>query len=280
MSDLVEVPGWNGQFLRGPRHTYWWKETPDSEPRPLSGITSVLGVIGKPNLITWAARMVTEHIKAAEGWVTDIGFGVVFDTVDQWKDFMEDAEKAHTKKKDAAAGLGTDAHALVEEYIKRCINENGGIPIPSGLAEPRVIEFADWCVQRNIETKFRFLASETPLADPENSIAGTPDFIAEEEVEGEMILVIGDLKTSSGIYDRTFFAQMAAYAYMLIKKQKRHKGEPRMVIMHMPSQKPNQVLATYWSDDYKGDWTAFRAALYLHRWKDNFASPYKKTKKV
>ena len=264
-STLIEVDGWRGKFLLGPNHTYWWKDKKTSTPRPLSGITSVLGVIAKPMLIQWAANMAVDYIlKESDG--NTLHRTVLVST-------LEEARKAHTVKKDNAAGLGHDAHALVEEYVKERILNSAGIPIIPNLGkEPRVIEFAQWAVERHQETGFRFIASETPLADGKLALAGTPDFIGEEIVDGKHRIVIGDLKTGSGVYDRAFFAQMAAYGYMWSKKN-RSKLPVALVVVHMPAQKPNQPVAIYWSEDWKGDWEGFKAALYLHRWKDNFVKP-------
>lgn len=270
---LTEVPGWSGKFFIGLNHTYWWKEKPGSVPRPLSGITTVLNVIAKPALIQWAANMAVEYVLASIRGLPDND--ITADLI-SWK--AEEARTAHNKKKDKAAGLGTDAHALVEEYIVWCIKNHSGIPSPLFQSiEPRVTEFATWALARNAKTDFKFLASETPLADPKLALAGTPDFIGEEMIDGNVIIIIGDLKTGSGVYDRTFFAQMAAYGYMWAKKNV-SKLRMALVVIHMPSQKPAQAMAEYWSEDMKGDWQGFKSALYLHRWKDNFNKPVWKKK--
>lgn len=269
----IEVPGWKGKFLLGPRHSYWWVDKKGSEPRPLSGITSVLNVIGKPKLVQWAANCSVDFIKSNVSAKQQEDGSFVIEG-DEFMVLLEEARTAHATKRDAAADTGKDAHALIEEYIKTCLDKNKGIPwnqITS--AEPRVLEFAVWAMRRNQKTGFTFVASETPLADPKLAIAGTPDFIAIEKNEaGEWVLVIGDLKTGSGIYDRVYFAQMAAYGYMYLRKTRKKQGV-RLVIVHAPASKPGQPIAEYWSEDHKGDWEGFKSALYLHRWKDNFAKP-------
>lgn len=273
LEELTEVPGWNGKFFLGPNHTYWWV-TGDKAPggpylAALSGITSVLGVIAKPALIQWSANMAVDYVKVHAQKIDDsMVHGKPLYTIRH--DTLEVARTAHAQRKDAAAGLGHDAHALVEQYIKWCIENNEGIPTPQVTsAEPRVAEFAQWAMNRHAETRLTFIASETPLGDPKLAIAGTPDFIAEELYNGEMHPLIGDLKTGIGVYDRTFFAQMAAYGYMWMKRNKT-KVAPHLLVVHMPAQKPGQLLNTYVSEDFKGDWEGFQSALYLHRWKDNF----------
>lgn len=264
---LTPVPQWKGRLSFGSNHSYWWHEK-GKKDRPLSGVTSVLNVIAKPALIPWAVKMALEYIEKV---TPDIEFGY---SKDQWHQFLDEAKGAHTRKTSHAAGLGTDAHALVEIYIKQCLAANGGVPMEAFnllAPDPRVVEFADWAVARHKQTGFKFILAEVPLADPKLAIAGTPDFIGEETVESIWTPIIGDLKTGSGIYDRTYFFQMAAYAYMWMKWRKR-VAEPKLVIIHMPAQKPKQPMDEYWSEDWKGDWEGFRAALVLHRRKDNFVS--------
>jgi hypothetical protein len=263
---LTPVPEWKGKLSFGSNHSYWWHEK-GKKDRPLSGVTSVLNVIAKPALIPWAVKMCVEYIKAnapLNGGIYELPAPV-----------LDEAQKAHTVKTKYAAGLGTDAHALVEIYIKQCISATGGVPMEAHnilAPDPRVVEFAEWAVERHNKTGFKFILAEVPLADPKLAIAGTPDFIGEETVDGLWCPIIGDLKTGSGIYDRVYFFQMAAYAYMWMKWTKRI-GAPNLVIIHMPAQKPNQPMAEYWSEDWKGDWEGFKAALIIHRRKDNFVKP-------
>lgn len=265
---LKPIPEWKGRLSFGSNHSYWWHEK-GKRDKPLSGVTSVLNVIAKPALIPWAVKMCIEYILNH-----DQGNGGQNEVVITKKD-LEDARTAHTRKATHAAGLGTDAHALVEAYIKQCLAATNGVPLEAhNILEPapRVVEFADWAVARHKLTGFKFILAEVPLADPKLAIAGTPDFIGEETVDGVWCPIIGDLKTGSGIYDRVYFFQMAAYAYMWMKWTRR-KAEPKLVIVHMPAQKPNQDMAEYWSEDWKGDWEGFRAALIIYRRKDNFIRP-------
>lgn len=263
---LTPVPEWKGKLSFGSNHSYWWHD--EKGVHPLSGVTSVLNVIAKPALIPWAVKMCVEYIKTNA--ITQLGLDgknhYTFPVA-----LLDEAQKAHTRKTTHAAGLGTDAHALIEAYIKECIEHNLGTP-RENIGEPRVSEFAEWAVKRNRETGFKFILAEVPLADEELAIAGTPDFIGEETIDGLWYPIIGDLKTGSGIYDRVYFFQMAAYGHMWMRWTGR-LAEPKLVIVHMPAQKPNQPLAEYWSEDWKGDWEAFKAALTIYRCKDNFIKP-------
>jgi len=259
--ELVEVEGWGGNFLLGKNHSYWWKEEKkDTEPKlhPLSGVTSVLGVINKPALVQWAANQSVAHIKesatvrvAGTDPLTDVLYEIT-------AGLLEEARTAHTKKKEAAGEKGTDAHALIEQYVRWLIERNKGEPIIlPAVVHDRVREFSEWAVKE----KITFLASETPLADFEIAVAGTPDFIAEKDGK----VIIGDIKTGSGIYDRTPFLQMAAYASMYKKKENvKDDWMPSLVIIHAPASKPD-AMKPHWSHDCEGDYKLFLNALGLYR---------------
>lgn len=264
-SELTPVPDYGGRFFLGPRHTYWWSDVAEDgqlqPPRPLSGITSVLKAIGgskTDSLLGWAAKCAVEFIRKAPALTDEV---------------FKQATTAHLRTRDGAADLGKIEHEKLEKYIKECIQYNGGYPMQVDLDDAdlkRVAEFCNWAMA----AKVQFIHSEIPLADPVLAIAGTPDFIAiKSDVEGGGLL-IGDLKTGKGIYDRVYFAQMAAYQRMYTQYPPSNghyvAGTPSLVIIHCPASKPEQPLKEYWSHDVDSDWKAFESALYLHRWLDGF----------
>ena len=81
----------------------------------LTGVTTILGIISKPALISWSSRMACEYVREN---LKDIA---------ELEPILELAEKAHTRKKDKAAQAGTDVHLWVSEWIladmKRLKNE-------------------------------------------------------------------------------------------------------------------------------------------------------------
>lgn len=166
----------------------------------LYGVTSVLGVIAKPALIGWSAKMVTEWIN--ENCPTnDSG---VFQVT---KADLEIAKNAHRKKKEEAGDVGTDVHALCEEQIKMAIATNQGYLTLLKMPEnPMVQKFIVWAVENQVQ----FLASEKKMYSREMWVAGTCDFTAKI---GDK-LYMGDIKTSSGIYGREYFFQCAGYILM------------------------------------------------------------------
>lgn len=164
---------------------------------PMTGVTSIIGVLAKPQLISWAARMATEYMeKVIRSGEYDLNDETVL------LDVLEAAKSAHTKKKEAAAEYGTDTHSAVEIYIGHCIKEHDGKPYKH--IDDTLQKFIDWAME-NVDY---FLFSERRMYNEELFIAGTADF-AYIGKDGKKYMA--DFKTSSGIYGIDYFLQVAAY---------------------------------------------------------------------
>ena len=143
--------------------------------------TQALGVIAKPALVNWAAKMAVEYM------ATQLKPGESYDEL-QLNSMLELAKKAHWQKKTDAGSAGTLVHNWVENYI------NGKKPdLPIALQLKQSVEkFLKW----EKEHKIDFLLSEQLVYSRKYQYTGTLDFIC--KYDGE--LFIGDLKTSSGVY--------------------------------------------------------------------------------
>lgn len=190
-------------------HTYY------IDGKPATGVTTIIGVLAKPALIGWAAKMAVEHIKENAPGISR-RMGIQTDEIRDIEyyrvapELLEEARTAHTKKKEAAGTHGTDAHALVERYIKteimtRSATRSTPIPVPMPMAEMEAIKpFIDWA-QENVD---HFLFSERRMFNKELFIAGTCDF-AYVDKKGRRMMA--DYKTSGGIWGVDYFLQVAAY---------------------------------------------------------------------
>lgn len=154
----------------------------------MTGVTTILSSIAKPQLIDWAA---------SEAYKDSLGL-----SKDDIKAILESKNYAHKRRSDSAKDIGKDAHDWVERYIKSKID---------GTKEPEIDastdhicrRFRSWAEHSNV----KFIASELSVFSRKYFYAGTFDFVC--EIEGRRFL--GDFKTSSGIYGREYFAQCAAY---------------------------------------------------------------------
>lgn len=224
------------------KHVYMLDE------KPLMGVTSVLGIIAKPALIQWAANEAVNYLKCKLDEE-----GAFFPDVD-WKQALEEARKAHCRKKDKAASAGTDVHGQVEEYVKRCIEAHDGYPVliaPEGSEALR--NFIAWAQ----ENKIRFIVSEKRMYSEDWWVAGTCDFVFEQD--GKKFL--GDLKTQAKMWDRTPFIQMGAYT----KMYQETTGETidGTCVVLLPRENPK--LETFYCYDHESDIKTFEAALRLYK---------------
>jgi hypothetical protein len=247
--------------------------------KPMHGVTSILGVISKPALVPWAARMAVEYIKenslTATSTVADAD-GRPEEVLNYYKVYeetLDEAKNAHRKKKEDEAEKGTDVHALVEEWVGLCIEYNAGEPkLVFQLAErmyilPSAIDaFARWATKE----KIRFIASEQRLYSKQLWVAGTCDLIFEKDGKR----YIGDIKTYKKIWDRVPLIQCAGYALMweemqIAEQTKDLQNGDIIVAKQIDGYcviriKDNEFEAV-WSGDPEGDKQAFLAAVTLYK---------------
>lgn len=219
--------------------------------KKMTGVTTVLQVIAKPNLIQWAADMACDYIKGSlDIEKTQYSHQVQFK--DEFDDVLAEARVAHRKKKEKAGAQGTDTHAQIEEYVKAAIKEGGEL---SGwmCANDAVASFVDW----SIKNKIKFIESEKVMYSKDWFVGGTCDLVFEQEGKR----YVGDIKTMKKMWDRVPYFQCAAYMKMLKETDKtKYDGS---CIINIPKE-TNQV-ETFYSYDHESDLKAFEAALTLYR---------------
>lgn len=182
----------------------------DGEWKNLTGCTTVLSVLAKPALIPWAAKMAVEYIREnapkellpiPEGESPAYGDYIVSE------ELLEEAKKAHAKRKEKAGEWGTKTHEIISEIITDVIANSEG-RIRSGRNPNKAVQnFLDWAMKNEV----KFLETEKNIYSEFLFIGGIVDFVC--EIDGKVW--IGDIKTSgSGIYPEHFF-QCAGYHLML-----------------------------------------------------------------
>lgn len=276
----TEIPQTGFYFDAGttenPKHDYWL------DGKRMTGVTTILGVLAKPALIPWAARMAVEYIQNHPETHRPTS-----EKIETWNSVLEEAKTAYAKKRDEGAEKGTDTHALVEEFIKEAIVGFDWRVTP-GKYKP-IRPFIEWAAQEQI----RFLGSEVQLYSKEMFVAGTADFIFEKDGK----TYIGDIKTYKKIWDRTPFYQCAGYSLMWEEMKKSEKDEETLgtvgvklglhqklisgyVIFNLPKERAhNPDEDVLWSFDTEGDTKAFLACLEIYRQNARFIKPSYKSKK-
>ena len=207
--------------------------------KPLTGVTTILGVIAKPALIQWSANMAVDYLIANPG------------------DY-KGARKAYAIKRDAAADIGTIAHKWIEDWI------NGEKPKENPEVSHMTDNFVEWATDNEVE----FLASEKIVYSKKHWFAGTLDFLC--KIKGKTYL--GDIKTSSGIYDEYFF-QTSAYQ-LALQEHEDIKIDGHVIV----NCKKDGGFNKKFSFDYDKNIKAFLGALDIYRRKGELerANPWKK----
>ncbi len=234
--------------------------------RPLTGVTTILGVIAKPALIQWAANLAAaEAFKTfdkveSEELLKLIAAIESYDKIDteaareldklfpMWKN----ARTTHNKRKKEAAQKGTDVHAVIEQIVKDVIANSEGKILTGKNPEPLVQKFLDWA----IENKIQFLESEKRIYSRANWYAGTCDLVFIKDGKK----YVGDIKTSSGIYGREYFFQMAGYQIAL--EELGEKDFHASTIIRCGKDGSFEIKDSF---DLEADKEGFLAALKLYR---------------
>lgn len=209
--------------------------------KPLTGVTTILSVIAKPALIQWSADMACKYVKENLGDIAQLEM------------VLAEARLAHRKKKESAGKTGTDVHVLIETYVKFVIEHHEGHVIPGEPSDnAQVQKFINWAIDNDIT----FLESEKRLFSKEHWYAGTVDLVFLKDGKKH----IGDIKTSSGIYGREFFFQMAGYQIAL--EENGEKDIFANTIIRCGKDGSFEVQDSF---DTESDKAGFLAALKLYR---------------
>lgn len=204
--------------------------------KPLTGVTTILGVIAKPMLIQWSANMACEFVK------------LNLKSFDELDEILKEAKVAHRKKKEKAGDIGTEAHKWVENWIK----DRTIAPPENEMVAKMVKNFTDWAEENKVE----FLESELRVYSEKYWYAGTIDLVL--TMNGKKYL--GDIKTSSGIYDEYFY-QTAAYQNAL-NELGLHQDISEHIIINIKKDGKMQVKT---SNEYEENRKAFLGALAIYR---------------
>ena len=148
----------------------------NKEGKRLIGVSTIVGMLSKPNLLVWANNLGLEGLK-----------------MDAYTDDL--------------ASVGTLAHEMVNCHITgRPLDTNEYSKNDIDRAENAMISFLAWIKNKKIEP----ICSEKQFVSEKYQYGGTPDIYC--YLNGEPTLI--DVKTSKAIYD-DHFIQLAGYKILL-----------------------------------------------------------------
>lgn len=148
---------------------------------PLTGeevpsVTTIIGMVNKPGLVGWAAKMAAEH--AVKNWAKLTELTVA--------EKINEIRYAHERYTQGAADTGDTVHSLIEAWTK-------GMPFPSNGVDG----FASQFIGFMMDTRPEIIESEMTVWSRTYGYAGTGDFVA--RISGKTIWV--DVKSGKSLHD-------------------------------------------------------------------------------
>ena len=196
-SQVIERDLYNGKYHmvhnpnakgRAPRYVV------NDEMKP-KGVTTILGQTLSKDLMDWAVGMAVEYLRKKIPVVTD--------------EDLEEASNAYKYRRDAGASTGTEAHALVEDFLK------GKDVEPSNSTKEAQNAYRAFVKWFNGLKDVEVLNVEEVIYSENLEYAGTYDCML--KIDGKVYLC--DLKTTNssrkapnGVYAENFI-QLGAYAF-------------------------------------------------------------------
>lgn len=241
-------------------------ETPDGNKYP--SVTSILGCVGKPALINWAAKQEREMVveAAASLWEDVPTTGKKMSRVAYVATLTDriGKTKAHQKELAKASEIGSQLHAMVEWNLRKELGQEvGPAPKLSDKASWSFMVYEDW----RKKTKLTPKRIEQVVWSTHHEYAGTMDLLATIQLEpyGECVAVL-DWKTGKAIYSEALL-QNAAYCRALVEMG--HLTEiPYGVIVRFPKVEtdPEPDVRVITPTQHKNLFMTFLAVKALWEW--------------
>lgn len=228
------------------KHEYRVKlaSEPDEAASLVPGPTTPLGVLDKPLLVPWAAKMAVKDAgyyekqvwtpngyipvseeDQAKGFERMVSIHNRLKTMDpkEYWEFLHQSKSAHRRSKNAAADSGTLAHAWVEAFIAWKMGRADEPALPS-LPEvrPAVDAWLKWYASAG---EVVFTLSEQKVYSRKHVYAGTLDFAC--TING--VPTMGDLKTSN-FFNPEMFWQVSAYQYARLEEFPDERYEKQIIV--------------------------------------------------
>ena len=195
------------------------------------GVTTVLGIINKPQLVKWANNLGLQGIDS-------------------------------TKYVDETARVGTLAHEMIQEYLGGPGWDREAYDAQKvDLAENAVLSFFEW--ERQTGSRMRTHAIELQMVSEKHRYGGTIDWYG--DIGGQMWLV--DIKTSKGLYPEHEY-QVAAYRWLLQENGYPVDGVRLLRVGRTEDEGFDDHVIP--ERKLRGGWEVFLSALSLYRAKQTY----------
>jgi hypothetical protein len=198
------------------------------EGRDYPSVTNILGVISKPALINWAAKVEREMtIEVSCGLYQDAMSLPTKLSATAWITSLNDRlgkTKASQRELAKASEVGSQAHALIEWTLKaKMLQQPGPAPKICDKATWSFMAWEDWANSVHLKPLF----VEQVVYSEKYGYAGTLDLLA--EVNGKLTVL--DWKTGKAVYSEAHL-QNAAYRQAI--REMGHGDPVQGIIVRLP----------------------------------------------
>lgn len=246
--------------------------TPDGE---FPSVTNILGCIGKPAVIAWAA-------KEERNLVMDCSADLYQDCPAEkmsrmaWIATMEQrlgTQKAHERLLAKAAEIGTQCHNLIEWTLRAKLCQQPG-PSPS-ISDKAMWAFS--CYERWAKkVSLKPILVEQTVYSKTYGYAGTMDLLA--EVEGKLTVI--DFKTGKSVYPE---AHLQANAYKYALREMGHGNAQQAIIVRLPKNETDPEPEPVLADEEDNCMEVFLAVKRMWHWlqmKDKYLAEKEKNESL
>jgi hypothetical protein len=233
-------------------------DTPDGS---FPSVTTILGVVMKPALIPWAAKLERDLVSEAAANLYADAFGAPQMERPAYLLTLQNRigrERAHARELRKAADIGSETHAMIEHHLRGMLYASPGPP-------PRISEralwsfmvFVDWAKRVDLKP----ILIEQTVWSRTFGYAGTLDLLC--EVDGRRAVV--DWKTGRRVYQEAHL-QNSAYRRALDEMGHAGDGELGGYIVRLPKDEQDPDPEAVAAKDEATCFDAFLAAKKLWEW--------------
>lgn len=225
----------------------------------LPSVTNILGVINKPALMNWAAKVERELVvSTAADLYEDIKGTPQMSRPAYLLTLGNRLGKAKASQKELARAseIGTMAHNLIEWTLK------GELCLDAGPA-PRIVDAAQWAFMAwedwRKSVNMKPIRVEQVIWSERYGYAGTLDLLA--EINGKLSVV--DWKTGKAVYTE---AHLQNAAYRQAVREMGHGNPVKGYIVRLPKVETDPQFEVVEAEDEDASFDVFRAAKELWKW--------------
>lgn len=230
----------------------------DIDGESFPSVTTILGCLGKPALVTWAANLERTLITEAASQLYQDLHGTPKMKPDAFVRTLTarvGVVKAHQKETDKALEIGSQAHAAIEWAMRKALGQVTPEPKVRPEAMWAYMAFDDWAREHQVKP----LRVEQVVWSRTHGYAGTLDLLA--EVDGRVALV--DFKTSKAVYAE---AHLQNVAYQVALAEMGHQVAEVGYIVRIPKLESDPAFEAVEVAPVAELFTTFQAVLTVWRW--------------